>query len=40
MKVLQFVGLGEPLQLGEMEKPAASPGGLVFKVLACGNLRL
>ena len=36
MKVLQFIEPGQPLQVGEMEKPVASPGGLVFKVLACG----
>ena len=36
MKALQFVELGKPLELGEIDKPVASPGGLVFKVLACG----
>ena len=36
MKVLQFVELGQPLRVGEMEKPSAAPGGLVFRVLACG----
>ena len=36
MKTLQFTALGEPLQIAEMDKPSASPGGLVFKVLACG----
>ncbi len=36
MKALQFIELGKPLQIAEIEKPVASPGGLVFKVLACG----
>ena len=36
MKALQFVEIGKPLQVGEIPKPSASPGGLVFKVKACG----
>ena len=36
MKALQFTEVGEPLQLVEVPKPSASPGGLVFKVKACG----
>ena len=36
MKALQFQGVGEPLHLAEMPRPAAEPGGLVFKVKACG----
>ncbi len=36
MRALQFVEIGKPLQLGEIAKPTASPGGLVFKVKACG----
>jgi (R,R)-butanediol dehydrogenase / meso-butanediol dehydrogenase / diacetyl reductase len=36
MKALQFVEVGKPLQLVEIPKPNAYPGGLVFKVKACG----
>ena len=36
MKTLQFVETGKPLQLAETAMPSASPGGLVFKVKACG----
>ena len=36
MKALQFVEIGKPLQVAEVPKPTASPGGLVFKVKACG----
>ena len=36
MKALQFVEVGKPLQLVEIPRPTASPGGLVFKVKACG----
>ncbi len=36
MKALQFQGVGEPLRLAEMPRPGAEPGGLVFKVKACG----
>lgn len=36
MKALQFVEVGKPLQIGEIPKPSATPGGLVFKVKACG----
>ena len=36
MKALQFTEIGKPLQLTEVPKPSASPGGLVFKVKACG----
>ena len=36
MKVLQFSEVGKPLELAEVERPAAFPGGLVFKVKACG----
>ena len=36
MKAVQFVGVGQPLRVGEIPKPKAEPGGLVFKVLACG----
>ena len=36
MKALQFVDVGKPLQVGEIPMPHAGPGGLVFKVKACG----
>ena len=36
MKALQFVEVGQPLRLAEMDRPTAGPGGLVFKVRACG----
>lgn len=36
MKVLKFMEVGQPLKLGEMPMPSAGPGGLVFKVRACG----
>ncbi len=36
MKALQFVELGMPLQLADVPMPVAQPGGLVFKVKACG----
>ncbi len=36
MKTLQFMEIGKPLQLVEADKPSATPGGLVFKVKACG----
>jgi (R,R)-butanediol dehydrogenase / meso-butanediol dehydrogenase / diacetyl reductase len=36
MKALQFVEVGKPLQIAEVPKPSAGPGGLVFKVKACG----
>lgn len=36
MKALQFQGVGEPLRLAEVPRPAAEPGGLVFQVKACG----
>ena len=36
MKAMQFTGIGKPLQLAEVERPTAYPGGLVFKVKACG----
>lgn len=36
MKALQFMGVGQPLRLSEMARPCAEPGGLVFKVKACG----
>ena len=36
MKVLQFTEVGKPLQVAEMPKPSVYPGGLVFKVKACG----
>ena len=36
MKALQFLEVGKPLQLAEMPRPIAEPGGLVFKVKACG----
>ena len=36
MKALQFQGVGEPLRLGEVARPVAEPGGLVFRVKACG----
>ena len=32
MKALQFQGVGEPLHLADVPRPAAEPGGLVFKV--------
>ncbi len=36
MKAMKFMGVGEPLQVEDVDKPAAYPGGLVFKVKACG----
>ena len=36
MKALQFVEVGKPLRVGEIPMPNAGPGGLVFKVKACG----
>jgi (R,R)-butanediol dehydrogenase/meso-butanediol dehydrogenase/diacetyl reductase len=36
MKALQFVEVGKPLQVAEVPKPTAGPGGLVFKVKVCG----
>lgn len=36
MKALQFMEVGQPLRLTDIEKPTAGPGGLVFKVKACG----
>ncbi len=36
MKAIQFIALGQPLQLAEVAKPTAYPGSLVFKVKACG----
>ena len=36
MKVAQFIEVGKPLQIAEVAKPSAVPGGLVFKVKACG----
>jgi (R,R)-butanediol dehydrogenase/meso-butanediol dehydrogenase/diacetyl reductase len=36
MKALQFVEVGKPLQMVDVAKPSAYPGGLVFKVNACG----
>jgi (R,R)-butanediol dehydrogenase/meso-butanediol dehydrogenase/diacetyl reductase len=36
MKALQFVEVDKPLQVAEIPLPSASPGGLVFKVKACG----
>lgn len=36
MKALQFLEVGKRLQLADVEQPTAPPGGLVFKVMACG----
>ena len=36
MKALQFLEVGKPLALAEMARPVAEPGGLVFRVKACG----
>lgn len=36
MKALQFQQVGQPLKISEVAKPTAGPGGLVFKVKACG----
>ena len=36
MKAAQFLEVGKPLQINEVEKPGADAGGLVFKVKACG----
>ena len=36
MRALQFLEVGKPLQLMEVPKPSAGPGGLMFKVKACG----
>ncbi len=36
MKALQFLEVGKPLQVADVPKPSAYPGGLVFKVKACG----
>ena len=36
MKAAQFHSVGEPLRVGEVPIPRADPGGLMFKVKACG----
>ena len=36
MKALQFIEVGQPLKLAEVDMPSAGPGTLVFKVKACG----
>jgi (R,R)-butanediol dehydrogenase/meso-butanediol dehydrogenase/diacetyl reductase len=36
MKAVQFLEVGKDLQVTEVDKPSAAPGGLVFKVKACG----
>ncbi len=36
MKAVRFVEVGKPLEVTEVEKPSAGPGGLVFRVKACG----
>ena len=36
MKAAQFLEVGKPLQIAEVPKPSAGPGGLVFKVKTCG----
>lgn len=36
MKAAQFLEVGKPLCITEVAKPSADPGGLVFKVKACG----
>lgn len=36
MRAAQFQAVGKPLVIGEVPKPAAEPGGLVFKVKSCG----
>ncbi len=36
MKAVQFIEVGKPLEVTEVEKPTAGPGGLVFRVKACG----
>ncbi len=36
MRAAQFLEVGKPLRIAEVAKPSALPGGLVFKVKACG----
>jgi (R,R)-butanediol dehydrogenase / meso-butanediol dehydrogenase / diacetyl reductase len=36
MRAAQFLEVGQPLRIAEVQKPSASAGGLVFKVKACG----
>ena len=36
MRAAQFIEVGQPLRLTEVDKPTAEAGGLVFKVRACG----
>ena len=36
MKAAQFFEVGKPLRIGDVPKPNAGPGDLVFKVKACG----
>ena len=36
MKAAQFLEVGKPLHIADVAKPSAVPGGLVFRVLACG----
>jgi threonine dehydrogenase-like Zn-dependent dehydrogenase len=36
MRAAQFIEVGEPLRIAEVQKPTATAGGLVFKVKACG----
>ena len=36
MRAVQFLEVGKPLHITDVAKPSAVPGGLVFKVKACG----
>jgi threonine dehydrogenase-like Zn-dependent dehydrogenase len=36
MRAAQFIEVGQPLRVAEVQKPTAAAGGLVFKVRACG----
>ena len=36
MRAAQFIEVGQPLQIANVQKPNAGAGGLVFKVKACG----
>jgi threonine dehydrogenase-like Zn-dependent dehydrogenase len=36
MRAAQFIEVGQPLRVAEVQEPSANPGGLVFKVKACG----
>ena len=38
MRAAQFIDVGQPLRVADIQKPSATAGGLVFKVKASGVL--